>query len=328
MSGITFGRFGGAAALPGRMRQWMESGTQALPVVAALFAGVLLAHAMWTIARPWIPGMGADDEATQPAAPVTPAPVRPSAVRELTQIDPFGRAPPAVSKGSGTQGAGPAAETRLNLILRGVAAPVGEGSEPGMAIIHKPGGEERPFRRGADVFGLARLEAIHPDHVTLRHQGRIEILRLPREGDSLVAPAGAQAPRMPPPTPNRSLATPVAPVPLPDAAEAAESDEDETPGLKIDGEMAGMFNVPGLQPGDIVETINGSPVGLGTEIEDAIDALETAPKIKLGVRRDGQLVQIDVDRPGVTDDGEEDAAPIPPGEAATVEGEGEGDDAQ
>lgn len=67
-------------------------------------------------------------------------------------------------------------ETSLDLIITGIMA--SNDPEAGMAFIRNRQGEEKKFKVGDDVFGLATLDAIHEDHLLLRRSGKLEKLSL------------------------------------------------------------------------------------------------------------------------------------------------------
>ncbi|MCB1584583.1 MAG: PDZ domain-containing protein, partial [Xanthomonadales bacterium] len=60
-------------------------------------------------------------------------------------------------------------ETSLELIITGILA--SDDPTSGMAFIRNRQGEEKKFKVGDDVFGLATLDAIHEDYLILRRGG-------------------------------------------------------------------------------------------------------------------------------------------------------------
>lgn len=76
----------------------------------------------------------------------------------------------------------PVAETRLNVVLRGIAF----GARPGAVI--EEGGKQQVYLQGETLGSHnAVIEEINRDHVMLRYQGKIERLSLAEEGHSTVA---------------------------------------------------------------------------------------------------------------------------------------------
>lgn len=68
------------------------------------------------------------------------------------------------------------AESSLDLIITGIFS--SDDSSQGRAYIRSRQGEEKKFKVGEDVFGLAVLDAIHDDHLILSRGGKKEKLSL------------------------------------------------------------------------------------------------------------------------------------------------------
>lgn len=60
-------------------------------------------------------------------------------------------------------------ESSLELIITGIMA--SDDTEAGIAFIRNTQGEEKKFKVGDDVYGLATLDAIHEDYLVLRRNG-------------------------------------------------------------------------------------------------------------------------------------------------------------
>lgn len=69
--------------------------------------------------------------------------------------------------------------TTLNLVLRGTVTEGEDGS--GYALIADASGRERSYRVGEQILSGVSLRSVHPDHVTLDHNGQGERLDLPRD---------------------------------------------------------------------------------------------------------------------------------------------------
>ncbi len=82
----------------------------------------------------------------------------------------------------------PVAETRLNVVLRGIAF----GTRPGAVI--EEGGKQQVYLQGERLGSHnAVIEEINRDHVMLRYQGKIERLSLAEEERSIVAVTNKKA---------------------------------------------------------------------------------------------------------------------------------------
>ncbi|KAA3646913.1 MAG: hypothetical protein DWP95_03245 [Proteobacteria bacterium] len=69
-----------------------------------------------------------------------------------------------------------AGETGLDLIITGTFA--SNTQQRGHAYIRQPGGDEKMFQVGDQVFNVAKLSAVYPDYVLLSRNGRQEKLTL------------------------------------------------------------------------------------------------------------------------------------------------------
>jgi type II secretion system protein C len=69
-----------------------------------------------------------------------------------------------------------AGETGLDLIITGTFA--SNTKQRGQAYIRQPGGDEKMFQVGDQVFNVAKLSAVYPDYVLLNRNGRQEKLSL------------------------------------------------------------------------------------------------------------------------------------------------------
>lgn len=182
-----------------------------------------------------------------------------------------------------------APETRLNLKLRGILA--ADPSEYSRAIIGS-GNEDKVYSVGAALPGGANVEAVLADRVVLRRAGRLETLRLPRD----TADSGVSYEE--PPAREETA--------QPDFAQMRqEIVQDPTrlsellrysPVLE-NGEIRGYrvypsrdrarFSQMGLQPGDVVTAINGTPLSDPGQAMEMLNNLTDASNITLTVERNG-----------------------------------------
>jgi general secretion pathway protein C len=206
-------------------------------VLVALLA-VQAARLVWAMAAPLGP-LG------QPAGAATAGVRGDTAV--LSRFDPFHR---AVVSGA------PAVADTSGLRLYGVRMGAGASS----AIIAGADGQQRSYRVGEAVTGGATLQAVASDHVELLVGGRVTSLAFPKPGGggepppaagTVVTPSGAA------PEASR-LAQIAAQVPVQPRIENGR-----VTGLAVSG-PGGPLAAAGLQPGDILVSINGKPL-LGAE---------------------------------------------------------------
>lgn len=209
----------------------------------------------------------------------------------------FGRADTLPSSGVGAQEA---------LKLMGIIA-TGQ-SHDGYAIIDAPDGVSHLYRVGSPIVAGLMLSEVFPDHVVLLRDETPVTLRLPKSATvtraslagsvvspEIVAGAGgmdssAPASFMPPllPTSGAILRS----LNLRPAIEHGDP-----MGMRVMATSAGErpLEALGLNPGDVVVSVNGAPVGagpVGGELMTTINAGRTAT---LTVERQGRTIEITID---------------------------------
>ena len=247
----------------------------AMELVLLSLLAVQCARLAWTLVTPLGPVW--DWKAGSALRPVAPGS---SAV--LGSFDPFFR----LSGG----GATPAVVTSLNLKLFGVREDRASGR--GSAIIGTPDGQQRSFAVGEEIMPGVTLTAVGYDNVTVSRGGTAEQLFLDQS-----TPATVVAPAVPPPA--------VAPPPLPVPTVTVNPMQTET-GNEIQvqprieaGRVTGVtvqgsaLNAVGLQPGDVVTSVNGQRI---TSAEQArgIAARLRGGEANIEVERGGRTVSLRV----------------------------------
>ena len=174
----------------------------------------------------------------------------------LTRIDPFFRN--AIS--------GPATVTSLPLKLFGVR--VDQAGGRGSAIVATPDGIQSSYVVGDEMMPGVRLKSVAFDSVTIERGGASEQLFLDQ---SVVAPVAAPAPLgstpMLLPSSTQSLADSI--------AFAPRVDNGVVTGFVVNPKGPGSgFATAGLQPGDVVTSINGTLI---RSSEDAMRAMRAIP---------------------------------------------------
>jgi general secretion pathway protein C len=198
----------------------------------------------------------------------------------------------------------PAVETRLPLKLLGVF--VADDPDESAAIIAQEGrGSGLVFVVGDKVPGNAELIEVHADHVVLRRAGSRETLRFPKiQGNQLVAEPESAAPR---PLGTNTGGMPVEPdseTPRDFVAsyrERIDADpegalreigitpvsEGDAQGYRLDSAAASSpyLSQTGLQPGDVVLSVNGQPVGDIQQDRHQIDNILAEGSARIEVQR-------------------------------------------
>jgi general secretion pathway protein C len=193
-----------------------------------------------------------------------------------------------------------APETKLNLVLRGISS--SRDQDAALAIIANTSGTEEYFAAGQKVFELAILDKIYTDRVILSHHGRYETLRLPLQKiDVAFTPDQTEeaGPLLRGLLRNTEqdvvfeldhIESYVEFVPV---FEEDPDDEDLLGGFKlvpIGEEGAEFLRKMGLDPGDVITTVNGIQLDSEHKAWHFKNTLMTAQDISLVVKRGGGSV--------------------------------------
>lgn len=233
--------------------------------VAALLGlavAIQLARVIWSLIAPLGP-LGD----WRPQTLVAPA--------EASQFDPFFRLQPS----------GPAQAVVTSLALKLFGVRVDSASGRGSAIIETPDGIQSSYAVGEEVMPGVVLKQVAYDNVTIERGGVAEQLFL----DQSVAAPVAQ------PTPQGSSSAQVATPPpvgtkLIDSVTATPRTENgKVTGLVLQPKGdAPLFAAAGLQPGDVLMSVNGTNVAS----PDALSQLPATGTVSLDVERGGRRISL------------------------------------
>ncbi len=197
----------------------------------------------------------------------------------------------------------PAVETRLPLELLGVF--VAEEPEASAAIVAQKGKGGETYLVGATLPGNAKLIEVHPEHIVLRRAGARETLRFPQVASNQLL---AEPPRAQAPTPSAQRTPPPASAPAETPRELVSNyrdriESDPEGALKdigitpvADGSAQGYrlddsatrspyLSQTGLQPGDVVLSVNGQPVGNIQQDRRQLDNILAQGSARIEVQR-------------------------------------------
>lgn len=195
-----------------------------------------------------------------------------------------------------------APETRLNFELKGILA----GEKGSSAIIAQTGGAGEYFKVGDRVFNRARLTDVFDDHVLLDNRGKLEKLvfedssgRLIQKGSNSKAPSRPLPPKKNQSRSDNNFNNRVKKIDTPEEfVDLARAELLEDPrqaldnlGVEASGEgyrvtpKAGMLLGLGMQPGDVIISINGQPLGDIEQDQGLIDEVYTAGQARIEVQR-------------------------------------------
>jgi general secretion pathway protein C len=270
-------------------QQWLDRATRTLP--QALSVVLVIAIAWQLVQMLWL---ALEPEPTGDSAPIvasSTAPSRPKGVdiQAIVNAKLFGA--PAASVATG-----PAPETQLPLVLSAVFA--ADQPNKGLAIIGESAQQTKVYKAGDSIRSGTKLHEVYADRVLLERGGKLETLALPRRS---ATPITASRPAAPPPAqmPNRTVQ---------DLRQAVESNPTALTeiirpqpvfangvqrGYRVyPGRNRQQFSKLGLQPGDLVLAINGTPLDdpqRGMEIFNTIGA---SGEVMVTVERNGQSQEL------------------------------------
>lgn len=277
-------------------------GTRRITFILNALLLVLLAHRLAGLTWALLP------EPAQPAA----APPSSSAAAEgkpndqgnpayqrIAEWHLFGKPPPAAGQPKAPVDA---PETRLNLTLRGILY----NDDPAQArVIIAPGnGPEEAYKIGDDLSGGARINAIYPDKVMLLRDGQYETLTLPEDQVKGAATQSGPQSRRRPDEANSSLPTGNTGQVLSKVRQQIVDHPQQIQqyvrfrpytrnghyaGVRVTpGANPRLFNLTGLQPGDVITSVNNITLDNPDRGFQALEFLAQAQEVNLTVLRNGQ----------------------------------------
>jgi len=304
-------------------QQWVDRATRTLP--QALSAVLVVAIAWQLVQLTWLLLEPAPQLDTSPlVASGTPS-VRTKGIDVQTIVN-------AKLFGSVQSSAPvdlPVQETQLNLVLSAVFAT--EDPQKGLAIIGESAQQAKVYSVGDSLRAGAKLHSVYPDRVVLERGGRLETLALPRRNPALAAAAARPAPAARQPnqfvenvrrlaeTNPSAFAEIVRPQPV--FANGVQRGYRVYPGRNRQ-----QFAKLGLQPGDLVLAINGTPLDDPQRGMEIFNTISTSDRVQVTVERNGQSQDLTLNTAQITLPDAESGAPNgtrprqrrePPGAAAT-----------
>ncbi|MDR2876526.1 MAG: type II secretion system protein GspC [Chromatiales bacterium] len=197
-------------------------------------------------------------------------------------------------------------ETSLNLILRGVVA-AGGSNVGGGAIIGAPSGTDSFYAVDAALPGGATLREVYGDRVVLERNGRLETLRLPREGlEGAIpsAPDGASSLPQAAASGDERTFSEYRQIAMTNPQQLSEmmqvqpkTQNGRVLGYEVQpGRDPGLFNRLGLAPGDVVTSVNGVGLDNPARALGALRSLSGQEAVSIELQRNGvsQTLQINL----------------------------------
>ncbi len=199
----------------------------------------------------------------------------------LSRFDPFFRAGAPAMANHPTTSADDAAT--LGLRLFGVRA--GLVGEKGSAIIAAPDGRQASYAVGDEVTPGVVLAAVRGDHVILGRGAerlRLSFPQVAAAAPATDAPAPAAAAGNPASGPSRLM--------LPSLVEPKMMG-DRMVGVAVKAGAGGAaLAAAGLQPGDVLISVNGKPLNSQDRVNELGEEMSKAPESELRFERGGQVM--------------------------------------
>jgi general secretion pathway protein C len=220
-------------------------------------------------------------------------------VASITNTHLFGVAPaPAVGNANAPQ-------TSMPLVLTGVIA--ANDPQGGLAILGPSAASTKVYEVGDNIPGGARLHAVYSDHVLLERDGSIESLALPRElAGNAPAPSLTAAPTEAPLIQRMQQLVSRNPgiigdIMRPEPVFAGGKQQ----GFRVyPGRDRQAFSRLGLQPGDLVTAIDGTPLDDPARGEEILRTLGSSSEAHVTVLRNGRQQDLTLDLAAVEQEAE------------------------
>jgi general secretion pathway protein C len=284
-----------------RLYRHLPQITAALLVVAIAWQGVQLT---WVL-RGRNPQISAITPVSAPVVGAMPARID---VQSIANAHLFGA---AAAENTDPNNAPP---TQVNLVLAGVMA--AEDPKRGYAIIGESAANAKVHTVGQSLPGGVRLYAVYPDRVLIDRNSQIETLRLPRQTPSFApqpraaavsAPAASFADNLRRIAQSNPSALNEVLRPQPVFANGTQRGYRVYPGRDRQ-----QFAKLGLQPGDLVTSINGTPLDDPNRGQEIFNTLASSDHVNVTVERNGQPQQLTLNTAQISLPQAAESAGVPP----------------
>jgi len=267
-------------------QQWLERASRTLPAAVAV---VLVVTIAWELVQlTWM----LLDRSTVESGPIAPAPASAQAskgpdVSSIIAAKVFGKAEAEQQPVTDAQ------PTQMNLVLSAVFASTDPSK--GLAIIGESAANGRVYAVGGTVRPGTRLHAVYVDKVILDRGGTLETLSLPRQPAVLktsatarVAPTNAGAPGQFAENLRRIAET--NPSAITDIMRPQPVFQNGTQrGFRVyPGRDRQRFQKLGLQPGDLVLAVNGTPLDDPSRGQEIFNTIGSSDRVTVTIERNGQ----------------------------------------
>jgi len=171
----------------------------------------------------------------------------------------------------------------------------------GFAFIGESTAAAKFLKVGDTIGGAAKLHSVYPDRVLLDRGGQLEALILPRQGSGILSSRAAPPPVAMNRAPSRFAENVRR---IAETNPAAFNEIVRPQPFMAQGVMQGFRVYPGrnrqqfarlgLQPGDLVKAINGTPLDDPQRSNEIFNTISASDRVQLTIERNGQTQQINV----------------------------------
>lgn len=268
-------------------QQWLDRASHTVPQVVMV---VLVIAIAWQLVQlTWL----LLDRGPQPQTAVMPPPMNIAPVRSGVDIQAIVNAhlfevPPVAAPADAAN----APPTQANLVLSAVFA--SEDPAKGLAIIGESAQSAKVFAVGGAVQPGVRLHAVYIDRVILDRNGSLEALSLPKRNSGALVINRAPPPQQSQFTENLRRMAETNPSafaeiirPQPVFANGVQR------GYRVyPGRNRAQFSKLGLVPGDLVLSINGTPLDDPQRGMEIFNTMGSADRVTVTVERNGQSQEL------------------------------------
>jgi general secretion pathway protein C len=271
-------------------QQWFDRATRTLP--RALTVVLVIAIAWQLVQLTWLL-LERQEPADSSAMVMAPPP--PNAVRKGIDVQAIANAhlfDVAQNEPAAVEDAQP---TQMNLVLSAVFA----ANDPakGLAVIGESPQSAKVYAVGAVVRPGTKLHSVYLDRVILDRNGQLETLSLPRPNTAGIINRAAAAPR---PAGNNQFADNLRRIAETNPTAFAEVVRPQPVfangvqrGYRVyPGRNRQQFAKLGLQPGDLVLSINGTPLDDPQRGMEIFNTIGTSDRVSVTVERNGQSQEL------------------------------------
>jgi general secretion pathway protein C len=286
--------------------RWRELALAHGPRVVTWILALLLGVQAALIVTDLTGNVAAPSSSGNASASIRPAAQKRIDVAAIANSHLFGT--PAADSAASTANAAKAPQTSMPLVLTGIIA--GDDPSTGVAIVGESASSAKVYGVGDNIPGGAKLHSVYSDRILLDRNGSVESLSLPRQ-----------------------FATEGEPAPLPEESEPSENPAvdrvrrliTDQPGaisevirpqpVFAQGKQRGYRVYPGrnrqafvqlgLRPGDLVTSINGTPLDDPARGQEIFSTLGASSEARVTVMRNGRQQDLTLNLARVAEQAEE-----------------------